>query len=433
MQASILTIGDELLDGYIVDSNSTWIENELWGLGIRVRMKMTVRDRMEEIVAALEFISGRSDIVILSGGLGPTADDLTREALSEYLKIPLVFQEKVYSLLKKRFAHYKIPIPDENKKQAYIIDGALMINNPRGTAPGMIVGTAPLYALFPGVPSELTAMFPQLLEHLKTAFPQLQPIPSVIMKTFGLSESSLDERLDALRSEKVRIGTIFKQTGVEVRFDFLDKEISQETAMQWVKTSIESFPDIQRSVFGYGKSAELMTELFLLMKFRKARVITAESCTGGMLAQHLTSVPGSSEVFLGGVNAYHNEVKIGVLGVKPATLDDFGAVSFQTASEMLDGLKKISDAMNPQGNLFISITGVAGPDGGSAEKPVGTVFIGIMNGQTGYIGHFRFVGNRDQVRSRSVMKALEMIWEILNTGKIDPEAQVNVLEWKTKE
>jgi nicotinamide-nucleotide amidase len=413
MRISLVAVGNELLDGMVIDTNSTWIENELGKNGLKLQRKQVVRDDQSEIRGALEYYKNKSDLILLTGGLGPTEDDRTREALSDFFGKKLESSEEELEKIRSKFNSMNLPMPRQNEKQALVIPGSIVINNPKGTAPGIIYIKSTLaVAAFPGVPSELQAMFPDLIAFITANFHVNRHPDSVYMRTIGLPESAVDEKLSVLKSRGISVGTIARFGQVDFRFDHANG--TPETVMDDLRRVLEQYPEISGRIFSFDRDESIEAAIVGKMKEAGRKIVLAESCTGGMIAKTITDVPGSSAVLLGSVVAYDNGVKERLLGVEPMTLYEHGAVSFETALAMAEGLRNFSNA-----DYRISVTGIAGPDGGTADKPVGTVFIGFGKKDRTAAARFQFGGNRDNVRTRTMMKVFEMLWLNLTTGAVD--------------
>lgn len=425
LHAALLTIGDELLNATVIDTNSTWVEEQLAPLGWNVRMKIAVRDEREDILSALDYLRDRCELIIVTGGLGPTDDDLTRETVSEFFGLELIPDEKFMKLLRSRFNRANIPYPVENDKQALIPVGAIKIENPKGTAPGLIIPQSPTVACFPGVPSELKAMFPSLADYLREKGLVRNRNRGIIIRTVGLPESMIAGELRANPDERFRIGTICRPAHNDIR---IDPDEQMDDPEKNVREWLNRMDAIAYKTYAYGASAELEEVLVELLRQRKLTLTVAESCTGGLLGSLITGVSGSSDVFKGGVITYHNDWKEHELGVCPETLTTHGAVSFECAAEMVRGLI----GRDSEG-LAVSITGIAGPTGGSERKPVGTVFIGFFDRNRIRVYHYRLPGDRAMIRMSSAVKAMELVWLFLRYGDIDADKQFALIDHKIYE
>lgn len=414
MRISLLTIGTELLDGMILETNSRWIENTLANAGLALQRKMTVRDDDREIVNAMEFLKNKSDLIILSGGLGPTDDDRTRNAVASFLGKKLETDRSLLEDLRAKFRTMKMPMPARNEKQAQVIPGSVVIPNPKGTAPGFIFIKSTLaIAALPGVPSELQAMFPELLDFLNKNFHIVRETNDLFFRTIGLPEGYLDEVISSLMKDKgYSVGTIARFGQVDIRLE--KKNTIKEEAAEDLRTALEKLPEVRDRTFSMDRKTDIEEALVKKMTGKGVRLILAESCTGGLISKLITDIPGASKVLLGGLVVYDDRMKKKLLDIDSATLDRSGAVSFDTAFAMINGLRRITEA-----EYYISVTGIAGPDGGSLEKPVGTVFIGFGKKDESAVMRFQFGGNREDVRSRTAMKVFELLWIDLTCGKVN--------------
>lgn len=371
-RAEIITIGDEILFGQIVDTNTQWIGTQLTDIGIRPARKTSVGDNRQDILDAFTQASQRVNVVIVTGGLGPTRDDITKHTFCEYFGTELEINQDALALITEFFAKRGRAMTELNIQQAALPKNCTYIPNLWGTAPGMwFEKDGVIYVSLPGVPYEMKSLMEfEILPRLKARF-STHIIQHKSIRTIGIGESFLAEKIsaweDALPSHiKLAYLPHFGQvrlrlTGTGTDQEVLDKDLTEQVALV--------MPLIEEHVFGYD-SDELETVIGTLLMNSNATVGTAESCTGGYVANQITSIPGSSRYYEGSVVSYSNEVKMNVLGVSRETLDAYGAVSEQTAREMAEGARRVLNT-----TFAISTTGIAGPDGGTAEKPVGTVWI----------------------------------------------------------
>ena len=372
VRAEIITIGDEILFGQITDTNTQWIGAELTGIGIRPVRKTSVGDNKQDILDAFTEASKRVDIVIVTGGLGPTKDDITKHTFCEYFGSELKMNEDALKLVTDFFAKRGRAMTELNIQQAALPDNATYIPNLWGTAPGMwFEKENVVYVSLPGVPYEMKSLMEfEILPRLKAKFVS-NIIKHKSVRTVGIGESFLAEKIenweDAL-PEHIKLAYLphFGQVKLRLTGTGTDEKLLDAQLQAQVD---QLLPMIQENVFGYDTD-ELESVIGTLLIKNKATVGTAESCTGGFVAHRITSVSGSSQYFEGSVVSYGNTVKKNVLGVSEATLEAHGAVSEQTAIEMAEGARKLLHT-----TYAIATTGIAGPDGGTAEKPVGTVWI----------------------------------------------------------
>lgn len=404
MSAEILTIGDELLRGEIVDSNKSFLSDRLLSLDIETRFHGSVRDDPEDMADAFRRARERSEIVLVSGGLGPTRDDLTIEVLARTFGRERVLDEPSLEAIRAFFERFGRTMAKNNEKQAWLPEGAEALPNPVGTAPGthLRVGDTSFFCM-PGVPSELRVMMDeQVLPRIAAAQGARRIVRSRFLRTFGLGESNLDELLaDVARDGDVVLGfrTAFPD-------NFLRPLTRGATAAE-ADAKLEAVVASVRERLGvmiYGEGEETLEEVVGAQLLRSGRTLAvAESCTGGLLAERITRVPGSSGWFVGGVVSYANDAKTALLGVPEAMLAEHGAVSEPVACAMARGVRERLGA-----DLGVSTTGIAGPDGGSPDKPVGTVWIGVADGDG--VRAERFVFPFDRVRNRLVSTQVALDW-----------------------
>ncbi|MCF2497585.1 competence/damage-inducible protein A [Dyadobacter chenhuakuii] len=372
IRAEILTIGDEILFGQITDTNTQWIGSQLTDIGIRPVRKTSVGDNKADILDAFSAASQRVNVIIVTGGLGPTRDDITKHTFCEYFGTELEINQEALELITAFFAKRGRAMTELNIQQAALPKNCTYIPNLWGTAPGMwFEKDEVIYVSLPGVPYEMKSLMEfEILPRLKSRFVS-NIIQHKSVRTIGIGESFLAETIapweDAL-PEHIKLAYLphfgqvkLRLTGTGTDQAQLDADLAEQVALL--------MPYIEEWVFGFDTD-ELETVVGSLLVQHNATVGTAESCTGGFVANQITSVPGASQYFQGSVVSYSNEVKMNVLGVSSQTLEAFGAVSEQTAREMAEGARKVLNT-----TFAISTTGIAGPDGGTAEKPVGTVWI----------------------------------------------------------
>ena len=397
MKAGIFLVGTELLNGATIDTNSIYIAEELNKYGIEIEFKMTVRDVMDEIVKALKYAKKNVDLVILTGGLGPTDDDITKEAMAKFLKKKLVVDEKEKNELLKKYKAYKNP-NKTNFKEVEKPEGAISFKNDVGMAPAVYVDGL---VAFPGFPNELKNMFPKFLKYyvkennLKTQI----YIKDII--TYGIGESVLENTVkDLFTEEGIFYEFLVKDYGTLIRL-----QTSSKNKKNVEKIIKKLYNRISEFIIGEDTDRIENTIYECLNSGEKPLTIsTAESCTGGMIASKLIEVPGISENFIESIVSYSNEAKIKRLKVKKETLEKYGAVSEEVAREMLAGLKT---------DVAISTTGIAGPGGGTKEKPVGLVYIGIRVKDEVKIFRRELKGDRNKIRQRAMMHALYNLLKIL--------------------
>ena len=416
----ILFTGSELLAGR-PNTHQNYLCLKLKNAGFSVVRATTVPDNQAAIALEVKDWSLRSDALIICGGLGPTFDDLSREAASEALKRPLVYHPEIFKAIKARFSRYRSPIPAENKKQAYLIEGAQMIDNPRGSAPGQALeiarkGEIPQSLfLLPGPFAEMSPLFEgAVLPRLRFLYGQNLFSEHLLLHLSGISESAADEKLspviDAFNGQ-----ARFTILGLLAQVDFyasVEGKTSQEAQRKMRKLKAAILKKVGPFVFGEGEET-LESVLGRALLRAKKTLAVAESCTAGGLASRITSVPGSSDYFKGGVVSYSNDVKRDFLGVQSKTLSRFGAVSPECAVEMAEGVRRKMKA-----SLGISITGIAGPGGGSAKKPVGLVYVGLSGfTKKPLTRQLHLIGDRETVRKRAASWALHFSLQELLLGE----------------
>lgn len=405
MNAEILAVGTELLLGQILNTNAQFISQEFSGLGINVFFQTVVGDNENRLKECIKTALDRSDIVILTGGLGPTKDDLTKETVSKVMEIPLELNKEIENKIRKYFEPIGNSMPQNNLKQAYLPKGCVILDNNKGTAPGCIVEkNGKIAILLPGPPNELEPMFK---EHV---YPYIRSknsnvIYSKVLRVFGIGESALEQKLSKIidNQNNPTIAPYAKQGEVILRLT--SKSENEEEAKEIIKPVEMMIRTLLGDmVYGEGDDNSLEQTVSELLIKKKIKIATAESCTGGLLAEKLTRTPGISTCYDRGVITYSNESKTELLGVSVDILDKYGAVSFQSAMEMADGIRRISSS-----DIGISITGIAGPEGGTLSKPVGQIFIAISTTNKTWYKELRLSGSRERIRNMSAMNALDMV------------------------
>lgn len=409
MKAEIITVGTEILLGDIVNTNSQYLAKELASLGVEVYYQSTVGDNESRLLKSFDEALKRSDLVITTGGLGPTNDDITKEVASKYFNQDLELHEKTWNEIKKYFDRLgKIPT-ENNKKQAYFPKDALILENKKGTAPGAILKKdGKTIIILPGPPREMKSMFDDSVKPYLLSLTE-NVLVSKTLRAYGIGESSLEEQIIDIINEQTNPTIAPYAKEMEVTLRVTAKAKDENNAINLIDPVVEKIKSrIGTYIYAEGESTLEDTVSELLVK-KDLKIAVAESCTGGMVSSYLINYPGISSVFMEGCVTYSNEAKIKRLGVKKETLDKFGAVSEETAREMAEGIARESNA-----NIGLSTTGIAGPGGGTQEKPVGLVYLGIyINGQT-IVRRCVFNGNRNQVRLRAAKTLLnELRLELL--------------------
>lgn len=407
MRVELITIGDELLLGFTIDTNAAYIAREMAAVGVEIVRRTTVGDDADSIAAAVREALDRAGAVITTGGLGPTSDDMTRPAIAALFGRAMREDAEIVRELERRFAQVGYPMPPNNRAQAMVPEGARVLRNRHGTAPGIWLDDerGRWVAMFPGVPRELRGMVrdeltPLMLERVGESAPV---VLSQTLRTTGIGESALAELLGehARQVEGLPVASLPGWEGTDLRITARGLPLAQAEAK--LAAGIATLrARAERYVYGEG-NADLAALVIELCRARRLRVATAESCTGGMLGERITAVSGSSDVYLGGVVAYANDVKVRELGVEARAIADEGAVSETVARQMAAGICARFGT-----EIGIGITGIAGPDGGSADKPVGTVWIAIqVSGQLSALGRV-YVGDREEIRRRACQSALDL-------------------------
>lgn len=406
MVVELVCVGTELLLGNIVNTNAQFIAEKCALLGLSMYNQVVVGDNKERLSDAIRTALKRSDIVILNGGLGPTEDDLTKEVCAEVMGFPLEEDAHTKERLEEYFKNsiYK-DISDNNWKQAIVPSGAIVLDNYNGTAPGLILEKYGKSAiLLPGPPNELYPLFmDQVFPYLQKLQPEV--IISQMVKICGVGESQVEDRLlDMIDRQSNPTIATYAKTG-EVHLRVTAKAADEEAARKLIKPVVKEIKN-RFGDFVYTTREDETLEMAVVRVLEKYEltVTTAESCTGGLLAGRLVNVPGVSEVFREGFITYSNKAKRKILDVSKGTLKKYGAVSEQTAKEMAMGGAFATDA-----DICIAITGLAGPDGATPEKPVGLVYIACYLKDKVFVEEYHFKGNRNKVREQSVVKALDLL------------------------
>ena len=376
VNASIITIGDELLIGQTIDTNSAFIAKALNTIGVWIRRRVAIGDIRSEILATLSAESRQSDIVIITGGLGPTADDITKPALCDYFGATLKVNNDVLENVKAIFARINRPLMAVNEKQAEVPDSCTVLQNTRGTAPGMwFEKEGVVFVSLPGVPYEMESLIEsEVIPRLKQRF----ALPHIIHQTIltaGRGESEIAALIAAFeKALPPHIKLAYLPAYGMVKLRLTGRGSDRASLEEEMETHVTSLKALVADYLASDKDKTLPEVVSDLLKEQKKYIATAESCTGGYIAHLLTARPGSSATFKGGVVSYANDAKEQALGVQHSTLERYGAVSEQTVTEMATGVLRKLDA-----DYAIATSGIMGPDGGTAEKPVGTVWIAVAN------------------------------------------------------
>jgi nicotinamide-nucleotide amidase len=404
MTAEIITVGNEILTGMVVNSNAAFIGERLTRIGIDVRWVSCVGDDVPAIASALETAFGRAAVVIVTGGLGPTNDDVTAEAVASFLGTELVFHPELMDRIEAVFRRMNRVMTPSNRRQAFAPRDAELIDNAVGQAPGFLLSReGRLGFVLPGVPSEMRRMMEDSVIPRLMLTDRKTESRCAVLRTFGVPESELYQKLGDFppRFTEVRLGFFPDATGVKIRL------LVFGPSAEWCEERIrpaESFvrERVGESIFGTEMDT-LESVLGRILAGRGLTVAVAESCTGGLVCHKLTNVPGSSTYFNRGIVAYANEAKTGILGVPSEILEKFGAVSPETAAAMAEGIRKLGGT-----DVGLSTTGIAGPSGGTTEKPVGLVFIGFADSRGTVTERHVFTRDRWWHKERSACALLDL-------------------------
>ena len=405
MKVSILNIGDEILAGKTLNTNSYWIKRKLSFLGIFIQSQATVQDNDKAIISGLNYcIADQPDYLIITGGLGPTDDDITRNVLFNFMNVEAKLDYEYFNFLKNKYKTSNIPINESIKGQALIPNIGEFIPNPNGSARGLKFkkNNTTIFAL-PGVPMEMKKMIseyiiPQIRENINN------PIFSRTLRTTGISESELQQRIGKWeKNDKNKIGFYPNIYGVDIRVsNKTSKEI--EVFVDWMYESFNSYI--------YSENDTDIEKVIVEECINNGNTLSiAESCSGGLIGDRITNVSGSSKIFNGGVVAYSNESKVNILGLKNETLEKFGSVSEETAKCMAQKVKTLFKS-----SYGLAVTGIAGPDGGTEEKPVGLVYISLASNSDTYVEKFNFGSNRKGNKMKTSQMALNILRRIILNG-----------------
>ncbi len=409
MKAEIIAIGSEMLTPYRQDTNSLFITEELNEIGVAVAFKTIVGDRRKDLVNAIRSALGRTDIIILVGGLGPTEDDLTREAAAEALSLTLYRDNQQVAALHARAATWRIAMPSNNLKQADVIKGATVIPNPNGSAPGQWIDTLyegyrKLIMLIPGPPGECKPLFEtECVSRLREILPP-RFIAKRTLKAAMIPESQADKLLAPIYTQYTDVETTILAHAGDIQLSLLCSKTTEEAAQARVD-ELASRMEEALDDWLYSSQGDSLEQIVLYyLGLRQATLAVAESCTGGLIAERITSVPGSSRSFLGGAVVYSNQLKISFANVAPDLISQHGAVSEEVAKALAAGIRQRTGA-----TLGLGITGVAGPAGGTESKPVGLVYVALSDAHKTEVLEHTFRGPRDRIREWAATQALDLI------------------------
>ncbi|MGH9947592.1 MAG: competence/damage-inducible protein A [Pyrinomonadaceae bacterium] len=405
LSAEIIAIGSELLTPAKTDTNSLWLTEKLNDIGVEVMLKTIVGDDEARLEETIRDAVKRSDIVITTGGLGPTEDDITRTVSAKALDRELEYHDELEADLRERFRRWGREMPEINKRQAFVIEGAEILPNPNGSAVGMYLENANTHvAIFPGPPNEMQPMFENfVLPKLRNAAGSIS-VRRRVVKVSGMGESALDEAIAPIyvTYKDVQTSILFNKS--EVGVHLATKSADIESADALLDELIQKIVGKLGSAVFSVQDETMEAVVGRLLTERGQTLSIAESCTGGLIGSRITDIPGSSWYFLEGAVTYSNEAKMHTLGVAETTLENHGAVSAETAAEMADGMR-----WRAKTDYAVSVTGIAGPDGGTEEKPVGTVFIGFADENGSKAIKIILPGNRELIRWRASQAALDYL------------------------
>lgn len=405
LRVEIIAIGSELLTPYYQDTNSLYLTRQINDLGMSISLKTIAGDNLDDLIYCFRQAQQRSDLILIIGGLGPTLDDKTREAVSASLNKKLIFKKEILHQIKNRFIKRNISMPSVNKKQAYIIEGAETLKNKNGTAPGLWVEFASkIFILLPGPPEELKAMFEdQVLPRLLNLRQGYQS--RLVLKIVGLTESRTESMITDLYPEEnnLEMTTLSYPGQIEIHLTGFSISSFKQAENKILKVSRLIRDRLKEHIFS--ASGEKLEEVLgKLLSRDHSTLATAESCTGGLLGHRITNVPGSSDYFLQGVQVYSNKAKIKLLGISESLIETHGAVSQEVAEKMSERIRE-----KAQSSYGLAITGIAGPGGGTKEKPVGLVYTSLAWENGVKTDKNLFSGNREIIKFRSSQKALDML------------------------
>lgn len=411
MKAEIISIGDELLIGQVINTNASWLAERLNSIGISVQQISVVSDNRQHIINSLNEAKGRADIIITTGGIGPTNDDITKTTFCEYFNTKLVFNEEAYKDIETLFKNRGVEVTELNRKQAEIPEKCKPLKNKNGTAPGMwFEEEGKIYISLPGVPFEMKAI---TSEYILPRLAELsgKTIYHKTILTQGMGESFLSEKIkdwEARLPEHIKLAYLPSPGIVRLRLTAAGSQQSAEGIRQEVDKLIEELNEIIPDlIYGYDDDT-LEAIIGKILTKKRSYLATAESCTGGYIAHRITSVPGSSKYFLGSVVAYANDIKEGILKVRNVNFKKNGAVSEEVVKAMAEGIKGLFAS-----SYAIATSGIAGPDGGTAEKPVGTTWIAIATPEKTIAQKFMLGDNRERNIVRASLTALNMLRKVL--------------------
>lgn len=406
-RVEIITIGDEVLTGWIIDNNASFIAERLTLAGLSVGWMTAIGDDRRQIIETIKRAKSRAAAAVVTGGLGPTPDDLTKSCLVDFFGDRLVLRKDLLEKVKKRFADRKLPFPETSRNQAEFPQKAQMISNPIGTATGIYYHSDDfeLFAL-PGVPQEMRTMLVDSVIPILSKSEVIEKIYIRILRTSGIGESFLLEQIKRLKEAEKLVIVAFLPNYFGVDVKLAARGSKAQIIKEQLKTAVDLLlPDLQPYHYGYDQET-LPEVLGHLARTKGVRIAVAESCTGGLVAKLLTDIPGSSNYFDCGLVTYTNEAKSQLLGVPEQLIETEGAVSAAVAEAMAVNLLNKSRA-----HITASVTGIAGPTGATANKPVGLVYIAVADKENCQVREFRFLGNRQMNRERSAFTVIRLLYD----------------------
>lgn len=415
MKAEIICVGTELLLGDIVNTNAAWLAEQLKELGINLYYISTVGDNRQRMIEVFSTACYRSDLVLITGGLGPTEDDITREIVSQVTDRSLEFHQELADEIQARFLRFKRPMTSNNLRQAYLPMGAEVISNRVGTAPGLYLKVGDtIFVALPGVPYEMKINFEEeVLPRLQKELPEEEVIFSRLLKMCGIGESSMEERVKDLIQNQTHPTIAPYAGGGEVYLKVTAKAANKEEAVEMMAETIDQ---LYKRLWEYiwGENEETLEQVVgQILAEDQLKLVLAESCTGGLIGHRVTNISGSSQYFERGFVVYSNQAKEENLGVPQEILQTYGAVSQETARAMVEGA-----LLNSTADIAVAVTGIAGPSGGTPEKPVGLVYCGIgKRGEEVVIHELNFTGERERIKHYTSQYALYNLWKYLKKQK----------------
>ena len=415
-KAEVLCVGTEILIGDIVNTNAAWLSKELSMMGIAQYHQAVIGDNSSRIEKTIKTTLQECDLLVITGGLGPTYDDITKETVANILNKKLIYSDEIYENIRRYFRHKGKTMTENNKKQAYYIEGATVLKNDIGTAPGMLCRftdnqNEKIIVLLPGPPVEMRKMWTSY------AKPEIQKYTDQVfvsknVNIIGMGEAAVADKLhDLMINAKNPTVAPYCKTS-ETRLRITASAGDEETASGMCDEMIEKIKATEVGEYIYGIDTELPEALVSILRKKELKIATAESCTGGLLSKMITDVAGSSEVFDGGITTYSNQIKYNLLGVSSSLLNHHGPYDHRVATQMAEGVRRVMEA-----DIGIGITGIAGPGGGTEEKPVGLVYIAVsLKGKNTQVTKYKFgeTNSRDRIRELAAVNALIMAIKAIN-------------------